>query len=227
MLIVPALLETKSETLVGNVQRLSKFYRRFQIDIADGTFVPNTTIQISDFVQLLSQFPQGKLYDFHLMVQEPERHIETLHKIPHTVLGVVLIHKSVFPDHKQLTSTYPLTRFGLVLNPEDLVESLDDTTLKGLSAVQIMTVVPGFQGQSFIPDMLYKIEQLRKRGFSGEILIDGSVNDQTLPIIRKLHSPPDVLGIGSYLTKADDSTLSTRVAFMESQLIPRDKSDKK
>ncbi len=227
MIVVPAPLETVVEPFVANVKRLSRYYSRFQVDIADGKFVPNTTIQISDFVSIYPKLPQNLCYDFHLMVQDPLLHIDTLLSLPKSTIGEILIHLSVFPNYIQLVADYPQFRFGLVLNPEDRVESVDRSLLKSIPCVQIMTVIPGFQGQSFIPKMLQKIEQLRNRGFSGEILIDGSVNEHTLPTILELQHQPDTVGIGSYLTKTKDEELPRRVEFLKSQLIPGNKSDKK
>lgn len=227
MKVVPALLETNIATLVANVRRLSPFYTRFQIDVADGLFVPNTTIQISEFMSIVPQLPNGLLYDFHLMVEDPQKHIDTLERIPNSRIGTVLIHKSVFPNRQLLTTSHPHINFGLVLNPEDIVSSIDKTLLKTLHSIQIMTVTPGFQGQPFLPDMLNKIEQLKKAGFLGEILIDGSVNDKTIPIFTKLTIPPDILGIGSYLTKASDDDLPARVEFLRSQLVPGNKPNEK
>lgn len=227
MIVVPAPLETSIDTFVSNVQRLSHYYSRFQVDIADGKFVPNVTIQIVDFIKEYSNFPNHLQYDFHLMVEDPLWHISQLQNLSKSNLGVVLIHASVFPSYKLLVTTYPHMKFGLVLNPEDSVESVEQSFIKTLSSIQIMTVIPGFQGQPFIPNMLHKIEQLRNRGFSGEILIDGAVNKDTLPTILNLSHKPDILGIGSFLTKADDVMLAKRVEFLRSQLVPGNKTDQK
>lgn len=224
MIITPAPLETTIEPFVHNINRLSSFFQRFQVDIADGVFVPNTTFQIDDFAVVYPTLPSGLLYDFHLMVQHPLVHVQKLQFLPRHALGTVLIHMGVFPDIKTLQTLLPNAKFGLVLNPEDTVESITDPLLSSIDSVQVMTIVPGFQGQPFMPKMLYKIEQLRKRGFSGEILIDGSVNDKTIHEISSLDYPPDVLGVGSYITKADDATVSSHIAFLSSQLIPGDKS---
>jgi pentose-5-phosphate-3-epimerase len=227
MIVTPAPLETTIEPFVHNINRLSSFYRRFQVDIADGVFVPNTTFQIDDFASVYSTLPPGIVYDFHLMVQRPLLHVQKLQFLPNAVLGTVLIHKSVFPEQKSLYALLPDAKFGLVLNPEDTVESITDLLLSTLHSVQIMTIIPGFQGQPFMPNMLYKIEQLRKRGFLGEILIDGSVNEKTIHEITSLAYPPDVLGVGSYITKASDETVQSRITFLHSQLIPGDKSQEK
>ena len=197
------------------MKRLSHFYPRFQIDIADGVFVPNTTIQISDISHLHSLAKPETIFDFHLMVQDPLKHVEMIKQIQGITQGTILIHKSVFPPSSLSTIHYPLFKFGLVLNPEDEVNTIDDEHIKELSAIQIMTVVPGFQGRPFIEESLTKIEQLRKRGYVGEILIDGAVNEKTLPLILSKLYKPDVLGIGSYLTKSPEEELERRMGHLK------------
>ncbi len=215
MIIVPALLETIIQTFEINVKRLLPFYSRFQVDIADGIFVPNKTVQISDIEHLHSLAHPETVFDFHLMVQDPIKYIEMIKKLHGLTHGVVLIHKSVFPDHSVLKNAYPQFQFGLVLNPEDEVGTVDTELIKNLPAIQIMTVSPGFQGSPFVEQSLTKIEQLRKGGYKGEILIDGAVNEKNLPrILSKLYKP-DVLGVGSYLTLSAKEELERRVGYLK------------
>lgn len=215
MNVVPAPLETILQTFEIQIKRLSVYYPRFQIDIADGVFVPNTTIQISDIFHLHTLAKPETVYDFHLMVKEPVAHIEMIKKLQGITLGCVFIHKSVFPDHSLITSHYPLFKFGLVLNPKDEVGEITDELIRSLPAIQVMTVNPGFQGSPFIEDSLTKIEQLRKRGYRGEILIDGSVNEKTIPTILSKLYKPDILGVGSYLTRAPAEELERRVGYLK------------
>lgn len=224
MIVTPAPLENTIEPFVVNVNRLSPYYTRFQVDIGDGLFVPNTTFQVDDFIRVFPSLPSGLIFDFHLMVQNPLEHAHHVLSLPKKVIGTILMHKAVFPPFETIEKELSGLGVGLVLNPEDGVDSLSEMTLAKIRAVQIMTIVPGFQGQPFIPNMLQKIEQLRKRGFSGEILIDGSVNNKTLPEIVSLAYPPDVLGIGSYLTKSSDVDLASRIQVIKSLLAPGNKS---
>lgn len=215
MIITPAPLETIIQTFEMNVKRLHPFYSRFQVDIADGIFVPNTTIQVSDISHLHSLATPDTIFDFHLMVQDPLTHIEQIKNLHGITLGTILVHKSVFPGIELLNTRYPLLRFGLVLNPEDKVDDIEAGLMTSLPAIQVMTIIPGFQGKPFIEESLIKIEQLRKRGFGGEILIDGSVNEKTIPTILSRHYKPDVLGVGSYLTKSTKEDLERRIGFLK------------
>lgn len=219
MKVVPALLEQQVELQKNQLLNLSRHYSRFQVDIADNTLVPNTTTQIdgllhSSFFNLVSHV----IFDFHLMVNDPKKHLELLKLLPKKRVGIILIHKSVFPDYLLIKSLYPLFRFGLVLNPEDNVMALNEDLIMSLPAIQIMTIKPGFQGSPFVEESLNKIEQLRKRGFKKEILIDGSVNDKTLPTILSLKYKPDILGIGSFLTKSPKNKFEKRIKFLNSTI---------
>lgn len=215
MIITPALLEQVVKKQRDELLSLSPYYSRFQIDIADNTLVPNTTTQIKELSQsAFFNLISGTIFDFHLMVSDPIKHIEFVKLLPKKRVGVILIHNSVFPDYSLLTNHYPLFKFGLVLNPEDEVEDIKQELLEKLPSIQVMTIIPGFQGSSFIEELLTKIEQLRKRGFNKEILIDGSVNERTIPIILSKKEKPDVLGIGSFLTKTSSQELKKRVRFL-------------
>lgn len=216
MKIVPALLEQHVDLQKTQLLNLSKYYSRFQVDIADNTLVPNTTTQIdelfhSSFFNLVSRV----VFDFHLMVSDPKKHLQLLKILPNKRVGIVLIHHSILPDFSRLKSDYSQFRFGLVLNPEDEVLTLNTELFHTLPAIQVMTIKPGFQGSPFVKESLTKIEQLRKGGFRGEILIDGSVNELTLPLILAQEYKPDILGVGSYLTKSPKNKFEKRIKYLD------------
>lgn len=219
MNVVPALLEQDVEVQKGQLMSLSRFYSRFQIDIADNTFVPNKTTQVDELNDSsFFNMAGGAIFDFHLMVSDPMKHITAIRRLPKKRVGCTLIHHSVFPLYEDLKRLCPAMRFGLVLNPEDEVSSVPEELLTKLPSLQVMTITPGFQGSSFIEELLIKIEQLRKRGYRGEILIDGSVNEKTLPIILAKEYRPDILGIGSFLTKASPKLMKERVQYLNTIL---------
>lgn len=217
MNVVPALLEQDVEVQKKQLLNLSRYYSRFQIDIADNVFVPNKTTQIDELLNSsFFNIAGGVLFDFHLMVADPIKHIEAIKLLPKKRIGTILIHYSVFPPYSDLKRLYPTLQFGLVLNPEDEVSSVPEELISHLPSLQIMTIIPGFQGSSFIEKLLIKIEQARKRGYRGEILIDGSVNEKTIPIILSKEYKPDILGIGSFLTKAPPKILRQRIEYLSS-----------
>ena len=84
----------------------------------------------------------------------------------------------------------------------DLDDQINQKIINQVSLIQIMTIDLGFQGSPFQDEALAKITQLRVGGFEGQIMIDGGVNERTLPVILQNKGLPDVVGVGSYLTKA-------------------------
>ena len=131
------------------------------------------------------------------------------------IIKNILIHFSLNPKIQLLTFNFQPFKFGLVLNPKDSVESLvKNHALFKLEAVQIMSVNPGFQGSVFIPETLTKIQQLRQLGYRKSILLDGGINDKSLPQILELKYKPDILTIGSFLTKANN--LSKKITYLKS-----------
>jgi len=117
----------------------------------------------------------------------------------------IFIHYSAIKNFKMKISNLSSIPIGLTLNPEDQITDLiKHYPLNSITTIQIMSVIPGVQGNPFLPDMLNKIEQLRVLGYRNKIFLDGAVNDKTLPIINKLKYKPDVICPGSFLTKAKD-----------------------
>ncbi|MBP9691644.1 hypothetical protein KBD81_06215, partial [Candidatus Woesebacteria bacterium] len=122
----------------------------------------------------------------------------------------VLINASLRPKLNELSREYDFA-IGLDVSPEQEIEGIaDHYDLSLVPSIQIMTVSPGFQGSPFLPDMLMKIQQLREHDYSGEILIDGGINSTTIPLINSHKYMPDILCIGSFLTKAGDE-LESRI----------------
>ncbi len=222
MQIIPSILEKNSTDVFSQLKRLISYFNTFQVDIADGRFVPNRTMQIEEFsstIQQLSNETMGPLsFDLHLMVKDYEKEIEKLDKL-RSLINVknIFIHYSLFPNIYYLTSNFPSLTLGLVLNPDDSVEDLTKRyTLNPIPSIQIMSVNPGFQGSPFIPETLKKIEQLRLKDYRNKIYLDGAINQDTIPLINSLKYKPDYLCIGSFLTKAEN--LEERVNYLKEKV---------
>lgn len=207
MQIYPSILETNTKDFEKTLVKLTPVFDYFQIDIADGILVPNKTIQIEDISSVIYNL-QSTIYkstfEFHLMVADYPKLGKQLNELK-DILSIqsALIHLKVLnPD----LPNYPNLPYGLVLNPENEVTKNYEIISK-FPIVQIMTVNPGKQGSPFLPDQLEKINELRAAGFSGKIILDGGINDQTLPIILKNKHLPDAICPGSYFTKAQNPQL--------------------
>ncbi|OGK49907.1 hypothetical protein A3A56_03515 [Candidatus Roizmanbacteria bacterium RIFCSPLOWO2_01_FULL_40_32] len=172
----------------------------------------------------------GKTFEFHLMANDYKKDIEKLHELSQILtITQVLVHLKPFlknplssPLHLSSSrSPYPpITssdfNLGLVLSPEDLVvPNLSTIQQFNNLTIQIMTIEPGFQGNKFIPEMLLKINELREHGFTGQIILDGGINDQSLPIILKNKYLPDAVCPGSYLHEDTEQRLRNLLRLIE------------
>jgi len=147
------------------------------VDVMDGHFVPNLSIG-TPVVKAIGRVAQIPL-DCHLMVTDPLTYGERFAK-----LGAwsITYHVEVIDDHAATCAALRAmgVRPGIAINPETPVEALEPA-LELVDIVLVMSVHPGFGGQSFIPDVLSKVEALRGRyGFAGDIEMDGGIGPKTI-----------------------------------------------
>jgi len=174
----------------------------FHLDVMDGRFVPN----ISYGLPVIEQITKAttKPCDVHLMILEPERYAEAFKKAGAHILTV---HIEACPHlHRNIQQIKLLgMQAGVAINPHTPVESLKDI-LQDIDLVNMMSVNPGFDDQSFIPHTIQKIRDLKKmiveRGLHVKIEIDGGVNlENAAAIIR---AGADVLVAGNTVFKSAD-----------------------
>lgn len=145
------------------------------VDVMDGRFVPNITIGplLVDAARRSTQLP----LDVHLMIVEPERYLEDFVKAGADTL---LVHQEACPHlHRTVQQIKSLgKKAGVVVNPATSLATLDEI-LPELDQILIMSVNPGFGGQSFIGDAVDKVRRLKRmldeRGLGTPIEIDGGV----------------------------------------------------
>ena len=151
------------------------------VDVMDGHFVPNITIGpvIVEAVRRQTALP----LDVHLMIEEPERHVEAFAQAGASILTVhpeatQQLHRTI-----QMIRRHGL-RPGVVLNPGTSVSLVEDV-LGDVDLVLVMSVDPGFGGQEFIEHVLPKVRRLRRlldeAGLGGELEIDGGITVETAP----------------------------------------------
>lgn len=150
------------------------------IDVMDGTFVPTITFGMPVISSLRSL--TDRVFDVHLMVQNPEKHIDEFVKCG---ADIITIHAEAC-THLDSTLAYIRSKgvkAGIALCPSTPLCILDYLWNK-LDMVLLMTVNPGFGGQKYIPEITEKIAQLRRkideRGLKIDIEVDGGVNDDTI-----------------------------------------------
>ena len=178
------------------------------IDVMDGHFVPNITIG-APVVKCLRK-TTGLFFDVHLMISEPDRYIPDF-----AAAGADLINvhaESEGDTEKTVDLIRSLGKKAAVaLKPATPAETVSPY-LDKLDMVLVMTVEPGFGGQSFMADQLPKIAAIRaeceRRGLATDIQVDGGITDVTAPLVTQ--SGANVLVAGSYLFKAADMASAIR-----------------
>ncbi|MEC4986002.1 MAG: ribulose-phosphate 3-epimerase [Oscillatoria sp. PMC 1068.18] len=157
------------------------------VDVMDGRFVPNITIGplIVKAVRPVTKKP----LDVHLMIVEPEKYVEDFAKAGADIISVHAEHNASPHLHRTLGQIRDLGKqAGVVLNPGTPLE-LIDYVLELCDLILIMSVNPGFGGQSFIPGVIPKIQQLRQmcsdRGLNPWIEVDGGLKpDNTWQVLE-------------------------------------------
>lgn len=216
MQTIPSILEKTPQDLFYQINRISPYFPRFQIDIADGILVPNRIVQVEDIGRFFQSDDFKKYitpetlktlsFDFHLMVKDYIGDIKKIEKLSKTInVKYVFIHYSAIDNWQSDLASLSKFPVGVTLNPQETVAELAGRySLNKIPFIQIMSVVPGYQGSPFVPDVLNKVEQLRELGYGMEIFLDGAVNGETLPRILEKKFRPDFICPGSYLTKANN-----------------------
>lgn len=154
------------------------------VDVMDGHFVPNITM--GPFIVATCRRITKLPLDVHLMIEKPERYIEAFAKAGASGLTV---HVETCPDIvgtlKQIKS-FGCTA-GAVLNPETPVEAIQPA-LAEADLILVMSVQPGYSGQSFIPETIAKVAEIRKRldalRSSAWLEVDGGIDTETLPRMK-------------------------------------------
>lgn len=173
----------------------------FHIDIMDGHFVPNMTIGPS-IVEAINKITDVPL-DVHLMIEEPDKYIKDFINAGADYLAVH-IEASVHAHRTVQVIKESGVKAGIALNPATPLCSLDHV-LQDLDFVVLMSVNPGFGGQSFIPQSMDKIKALKKvirdRGLSALIEVDGGVKPDNARQVAEAGADMLVMGSAFFSSK--------------------------
>ncbi len=174
----------------------------FHLDVMDGVFVPNISYGLPVIEQIRTT--TKKICDVHLMIVQPERYAEAFKKAGADILTVHI--EACTHLHRNIQQIKSLgMQAGVSLNPHTPVDSIKDI-LDDVDVVLLMSVNPGFGGQSFILHTLQKIKELRRmidaRALNTKIEIDGGITLENAASI--VQAGADVLVAGSTVFKSKD-----------------------
>lgn len=205
MNVIPSILVQFPDRLTEELNRLLPFYKRFQVDYADGHFVPGVTAHLEDLFERLVAYPQC-IFDIHLMTSDYEKALDVINTyLDRIKFNAVFIHHRSSPPPELFIDSERPYNVGLVLDPQDEIETIKHIyDLPNIKNIQLMTVVAGAQGRDFIPEVLNKIDQLRDVDYKNSIILDGSINLDTLSLVQSHPKQPDFVCPGSYFSHADD-----------------------
>ena len=210
ILIAPSILSADFSRLGEEIRAVDEAGADIiHIDVMDGHFVPNITI--GPLLVKAARAVTGKILDVHLMISDPDRYVDAF-----AASGAdwITVHVEAC-THLQRTITRIKElgkRPGVVLNPATSLSSLD-YILEEIDLVMLMSVNPGFGGQSFIPSTLTKIQQLRQRIVEAQlkvdIEIDGGVSINTIAGIVAAGANICVAGSAVYGSNDYRATIAT------------------
>jgi ribulose-phosphate 3-epimerase len=196
--VLPSILNVPGDDVQLAVDSVKGFVDGIHYDVMDGKFVPPTTFALKDFEML----DVGIFTDIHLMVHNPEDVIEG-----YAAAGADLL--TIHYEAKQRDVRRTLEHIkklgcqaGLSIKPKTLVDEVSDELWAYCDVALIMSVEPGWGGQSFISEVLDKVRYLSKKYPNKDISIDGGINADTGAQAR--HAGCTMLVSGSYIFTSED-----------------------
>ena len=204
-IIAPSVLAADFANLQRDIEMINTSEADwFHIDIMDGVFVPNISFGMP-VLEAITKHAK-KTIDVHLMIMDPDRYIKTFADLGANILSVH--YEACTHLHRTLQAIKSEgMKAGVALNPHTSVDVLEDI-INDIDLVCIMSVNPGFGGQSFIENTYSKVEKLKaiiiKKNASTVIEIDGGVTNKNAK--QLVSAGADVLVTGNFVFKAENPT---------------------
>ena len=204
-IIAPSVLAADFANLQRDIEMINTSEADwFHIDIMDGVFVPNISFGMP-VLEAITKHAK-KTIDVHLMIVDPDRYIKTFADLGANILSVH--YEACTHLHRTLQAIKSEgMKAGVALNPHTSVDVLEDI-INDIDLVCIMSVNPGFGGQSFIENTYSKVEKLKaiiiRKNASTVIEIDGGVTNKNAK--QLVSAGADVLVTGNFVFKAENPT---------------------
>ena len=200
--VAPSILGADFSKLAAEIETV-KEAEYLHIDVMDGHFVPNITLGPGVLNDVAKETEQ--ILDVHLMIENPDDYIAQFAEAGADIISVHVeacphLHRTIQNIREQSVKT------AVALNPATPLDTIKHV-LSDLDMVLLMTVNPGFGGQSFIPDMLDKIRELNQmieeQNLDVDIQVDGGIKPETTAI-DAVEAGADILVAGSAIFGADN-----------------------
>lgn len=217
-LIAPSVLSADFANLQRDIEMINNSEADwFHIDIMDGVFVPNISFGMP-VLEAINKHAK-KTIDVHLMIVDPDRYIKTFADLGANILSVH--YEACTHLHRTLQAIKAEgMKAGVAINPHTSIDLLEDV-INDIDMVCIMSVNPGFGGQSFIENTYSKIEKLKaliiRKNASTLIEIDGGVTDKNAT--QLVEAGADVLVAGNFVFKAADPTATISALKQQTNLL--------
>lgn len=197
--IIPAILSTSEEDYEKDISKYNQspsFNKGWvHIDFMDSVFVPNKSIGSSE----IAKYPTSLHKEAHIMVSHP---LEWIDGLVEAGFERIIFHIESADDTNKCIEYIKSKglEVGLAINQETPIEKLEPFISK-IDVILMMSIVPGFQGQPFIPASLDKIKQIKSKLWEVKVGVDGSVRD--INIREIVDAGVDFVIVGSFLLKGD------------------------
>ena len=187
-----------SNNRVDSIKKLNDTNCNYiHIDVMDNKFVPNYQFSIEEINKLIPL--STKKIDIHLMVEDPLTYIN---KINNSNIEYITIHYEINDNIDNILQTIKNKGYkvGLAIKPKTKIDEVKEY-LNKIDMLLIMSVEPGYGGQSFIPNTINKINELKQLNKDLTVEVDGGINDKT---IKQIYDISDIAVVGSYIINQID-----------------------
>lgn len=198
--VVPTITTSTPADYAAAIDRLKPFAKRIHVDVADGVFVPQRLVGLSQVYDI-----DGVPLDLHLMVEHPESQLENIMSLQPSL---VIVHFESEGDLEKLFSSLREggIKTGLAIKPETTVEQIKPL-LENVDHVLVFTGGHlGFYGGEFQTECLDKIAAIKAVNPLIEVAVDGGIDQQTAPLA--VDAGADVLNVGSFIHNSADPEMA-------------------